>query len=73
MARPSKPKLSTTAIAEAALQLVDAQGELTLPQLAKALSVSASSLYNHVQALNSPKPYAPRPFVVPSWSSCRPR
>lgn len=49
MARPSKPKLSTTAIAEAALQLVDAQGEFTLPQLAKALSVSASSLYNHVQ------------------------
>lgn len=49
MARPSKPKLSTTAIAEAALKLVDAHGEFTLPQLAKALSVSASSLYNHVQ------------------------
>lgn len=49
MARPSKPKLSPTAIAEAALQLVDAHGEFTLPQLAKALSVSASSLYNHVQ------------------------
>ncbi|MGV2951013.1 TetR/AcrR family transcriptional regulator [Glutamicibacter sp. AGC46] len=48
MARPSKPKLSTTAIAEAALNLVDAHGEFTLPQLAKALSVSASSLYNHV-------------------------
>ncbi|MGZ2223857.1 TetR/AcrR family transcriptional regulator [Glutamicibacter nicotianae] len=49
MARPSKPKLSTTAIADAALQLVDAHGEFTLPQLAKVLSVSASSLYNHVQ------------------------
>ncbi|MGH3654720.1 TetR/AcrR family transcriptional regulator [Glutamicibacter sp.] len=49
MARPSKPKLSTTAIADAALKLVDAHGEFTLPQLAKALSVSASSLYNHVQ------------------------
>jgi len=48
MARPSKPKLSTTAIADAALQLVDVHGEFTLPQLAKALSVSASSLYNHV-------------------------
>ncbi|WP_190264055.1 TetR/AcrR family transcriptional regulator [Glutamicibacter nicotianae] len=49
MARPSKPKLSTTAIADAALELVDAHGEFTLPQLAKVLSVSASSLYNHVQ------------------------
>lgn len=49
MARPSKPKLSTTAIADAALQLVDAHGEFALPQLAKVLSVSASSLYNHVQ------------------------
>lgn len=48
MARPSKPKLSTAAIADAALKLVDAHGEFTLPQLAKALSVSASSLYNHV-------------------------
>ncbi|WP_434922297.1 TetR/AcrR family transcriptional regulator [Glutamicibacter sp. PAEs-4] len=48
MARPSKPKLSTTAIADAALELVDAHGEFTLPQLAKVLSVSASSLYNHV-------------------------
>ncbi|MGO2052186.1 TetR/AcrR family transcriptional regulator [Glutamicibacter sp. 287] len=49
MARPSKPKLSTTAIADAALTLVDAHGEFTLPQLAKALSVTASSLYNHVE------------------------
>lgn len=49
MARPSQPKLSTSAIAAAALKLVDAHGDFTLPQLAKALSVSASSLYNHVQ------------------------
>jgi len=49
MARPSTPKLSTNAIADAALGLVDARGEFTLPQLAKELSVSASSLYNHVQ------------------------
>jgi len=49
MARPSQPKLSTDAIAKAALKLVDAHGDFTLPQLAKALSVSASSLYNHVQ------------------------
>ncbi|MGQ3383486.1 TetR/AcrR family transcriptional regulator [Glutamicibacter sp. TV12E] len=49
MARPSTPKLSTRAIADAALGLVDAHGEFTLPQLARKLSVSASSLYNHVQ------------------------
>ncbi|MGP9651819.1 TetR family transcriptional regulator [Arthrobacter sp. MYb211] len=48
MARPSKPKLSAIAIADAALKLVDAHGEFTLPHLAKALSVTASSLYNHV-------------------------
>lgn len=49
MARPPKPKLSTQSIADTALKLVDAHGEFTLPQLAKELSVSASSLYNHVQ------------------------
>jgi len=49
MARPSKPKLNTDVIAKAALALVDKHGEFTLPQLAKTLSVSASSLYNHVQ------------------------
>ncbi|MFJ2618533.1 TetR/AcrR family transcriptional regulator C-terminal domain-containing protein [Glutamicibacter sp. NPDC087344] len=48
MARPTKPKLSTEAIAVAALSLVDAQGEFTLPQLAKTLNVTPSSLYNHV-------------------------
>lgn len=48
MARPSKPKLSPDAIASAALELVDKHGEFTLPQLAKALAVTASSLYNHV-------------------------
>ncbi|UYQ77154.1 TetR/AcrR family transcriptional regulator C-terminal domain-containing protein [Glutamicibacter sp. JL.03c] len=49
MARPSKPKLNPEVIAEAALALVDKHGEFTLPQLATSLSVSASSLYNHVQ------------------------
>ena len=48
MARPSTPKLSSELIAAAALKLVDKNGEFTIPQLAKALSVSASSLYNHV-------------------------
>lgn len=48
MARPSKPKLSTDGIAKAALKLVDRHGEFTIPQLARELSVTASSLYNHV-------------------------
>ena len=48
MARPSTPQLSSELIAAAALKLVDKNGEFTIPQLAKALSVSASSLYNHV-------------------------
>ena len=48
MARPSKPKLSLDAIATAALKLVDKHGEFTLPQLANSLSVTASSIYNHV-------------------------
>lgn len=34
MARPSQPKLSADAIAKAALKLVDAHGDFTLPQLA---------------------------------------
>lgn len=48
MARPLSPKLSPVIIAEAALAMVDAQGEFTLPALAKRLRVSPSSLYNHI-------------------------
>ncbi|MGB9033996.1 hypothetical protein BLJ79_03630 [Arthrobacter sp. UCD-GKA] len=48
MARPRSPKLSAPAIADAALCLVDKHGEFTIPQLAKAMGVSPSSLYNHV-------------------------
>ncbi|PQZ95773.1 TetR family transcriptional regulator [Arthrobacter sp. MYb227] len=48
MARPLSPKLSAPAIADAALALVDKHGEFTIPALAKAMSVSPSSLYNHV-------------------------
>ena len=48
MARPLSPKLSPTLIAEAALALVDDRGEFTIPDLAKRLKVSPSSLYNHV-------------------------
>ncbi|MBV1781327.1 TetR/AcrR family transcriptional regulator [Paeniglutamicibacter sp. ABSL32-1] len=48
MARPRTPKLSAPAIADAALALVDRNGEFTIPGLAKAMGVSPSSLYNHV-------------------------
>jgi len=48
MARPLTPKLSPELIARAALAMVDAQGEFTVPELAKRLKVSPSSLYNHV-------------------------
>jgi len=48
MARPMSPKLSPALIAEAALAIVDAHGEFTVPALAKQLKVSPSSLYNHV-------------------------
>lgn len=48
MARPLNPKLSPARISRAALELVDARGEFTMPELAKRLKVSPSSLYNHV-------------------------
>lgn len=48
MARPRSPKLSPEAIARAALRLVDKHGEFTIPQVADALKVRQSSLYNHV-------------------------
>jgi len=47
--RPSTPLLSQEAIALAALRLVDQTGEFTIGQVAKALGVRPSSLYNHVQ------------------------
>ncbi|MEV4347154.1 TetR/AcrR family transcriptional regulator [Actinoplanes sp. NPDC049596] len=48
MGRPAKPKLSVDKIAAVALKLVDAQGEFTMGEIATALSVRPSSLYNHV-------------------------
>ncbi|WP_026555908.1 TetR/AcrR family transcriptional regulator C-terminal domain-containing protein [Arthrobacter sp. 35W] len=48
MARPLSPKLSPALITEAALEMVDQRGEFTIPELAKRLKVSPSSLYNHV-------------------------
>jgi len=48
MGRPPTPLLSTDRIATAALELVNATGGFTMPDLAKKLQVSPSSLYNHV-------------------------
>lgn len=48
MGRPTTPLLSTRRIATAAMTLVDKTGEFTIGQLADALGVRPSSLYNHV-------------------------
>jgi AcrR family transcriptional regulator len=48
MGRPSVPILSTDRIASAAMDLVSSSGGFTIPELARKLKVSPSSLYNHV-------------------------
>jgi AcrR family transcriptional regulator len=48
MGRPPTPLLSTDRIASAAMELVNATGGFTMPDLARKLQVSPSSLYNHV-------------------------
>jgi AcrR family transcriptional regulator len=48
--RPSTPLLSRDAIAMAALRLVDRTGEFTIAQVADALGVRPSSLYNHLSS-----------------------
>lgn len=48
MGRPPAPLLSTDQIAAAAMELVDATGRFTMPELARRLQVRPSSLYNHV-------------------------
>lgn len=48
MGRPSAPLLDLDRITSAALALVEESGGFTMPQLAKKLKVSPSSLYNHV-------------------------
>ncbi len=50
MGRPSTPLLSKDAIAMAALRLVDRTGEFTIAQVADALGVRPSSLYNHLSS-----------------------
>jgi AcrR family transcriptional regulator len=48
LGRPSVPLLSTDRITNAALDLVNTTGGFTIPELARRLNVSPSSLYNHV-------------------------
>ncbi|MDJ0333831.1 TetR/AcrR family transcriptional regulator [Salinibacterium sp. G-O1] len=48
MGRPSKNILSSKTIALAALALVDEKGNFTIPGVAAALGVNASSLYHHL-------------------------
>ncbi len=48
MGRPKVAILSSERIASAAMDLVDATGGFTIPELARKLKVSPSSLYNHV-------------------------
>lgn len=48
MGRPPVPLLSTDRIASAAMDLVESTGGFTIPELARRLKVSPSSLYNHV-------------------------
>jgi AcrR family transcriptional regulator len=48
--RPSTPLLSREVIAAAAVGVVDRTGEFTIAQVADALGVRPSSLYNHVSS-----------------------
>lgn len=48
MPRPSQNILSTSAIARAALALVEEKGDFTIPGIARALKVNPSSLYHHL-------------------------
>ncbi|MFI0372212.1 TetR/AcrR family transcriptional regulator [Actinomadura sp. 1N219] len=48
MARPRKPLLDQDRIATAALELVDEDGEFTMPALARRLGVQTPSIYHHV-------------------------
>ncbi|SDR29475.1 Tetracyclin repressor, C-terminal all-alpha domain [Tsukamurella pulmonis] len=46
--RPSTPQLDRASIGAAALELVDRDGTLSMPALARSLGVQVSSLYHHV-------------------------
>lgn len=49
MPRPARNILSPRIIAEAALEIVEREGDFTIPGIAKQLGVNASSLYHHVK------------------------
>ncbi|WP_415678295.1 TetR/AcrR family transcriptional regulator C-terminal domain-containing protein [Tsukamurella hominis] len=46
--RPSTPQLDRASIGAAALELVDREGALSMPALARRLGVQVSSIYHHV-------------------------
>ncbi|MEV1084207.1 TetR/AcrR family transcriptional regulator C-terminal domain-containing protein [Streptomyces sp. NPDC050211] len=48
MARPRTPLLDRERITTTALQLVDEQGDFSVPQIAKRLGVQTGSVYHHV-------------------------
>lgn len=48
MGRPRTPLLDRERITTAALELVDEQGEFSVPQIARRLGVQTGSLYHHV-------------------------
>jgi AcrR family transcriptional regulator len=48
MGRPRTPLLDKTRIAATALQLIDEQGEFSVPQVARRLGVQTASVYHHV-------------------------
>ncbi|WP_030222166.1 TetR/AcrR family transcriptional regulator [Streptomyces bikiniensis] len=48
MGRPRRPLLDRERIATTALEVVDEQGEFSVPQIAKRLGVRTASVYHHV-------------------------
>ncbi|MFE0647569.1 TetR/AcrR family transcriptional regulator C-terminal domain-containing protein [Streptomyces sp. NPDC059534] len=48
MGRPRRPLLDRERIATTALDIVDEQGEFSVPQIAKRLGVQTASVYHHV-------------------------
>ncbi|KOX20173.1 MULTISPECIES: TetR/AcrR family transcriptional regulator [unclassified Streptomyces] len=48
MGRPRRPLLDRERIATTALEVVDQQGEFSVPQIAKRLGVQTASVYHHV-------------------------
>jgi AcrR family transcriptional regulator len=76
MGRPPTPLLSTSLIASVAMDLVKTTGGFTIPQLARRLKVSPSSLYNHVsgreQIVELLRELAMSEVVLPADDAARP-